>query len=241
MEDIGLYLQDFVSSLDNLPSEIQHYFTELKAHEQEFQQIRRGIHQREKTFQTHLRTHGYAADQIHPQEAQLIAKSHRDFQKAQDIADEKTAIAQRALELVQRHLKRLDGDLKRHEQEEKHQRAGGGGGSMSSALHGYANSAGTSSSTTSTGATDDTNGGAGGAGGSHQNIHIIENIDTAAGIEPDEPLYCICQQVSYGDMVACDGKNCPHEWFHYDCVGLTAPPKGAWYCADCLASRKMVK
>jgi hypothetical protein len=36
-------------------------------------------------------------------------------------------------------------------------------------------------------------------------------------------------------MVACDGENCPHEWFHYDCVGLTAPPKGAWYCEHCLA------
>ena len=32
-------------------------------------------------------------------------------------------------------------------------------------------------------------------------------------------------QVSYGDMVACDNEDCPYEWFHYPCVGVTAPPK----------------
>ena len=28
---------------------------------------------------------------------------------------------------------------------------------------------------------------------------------TTAGGEPGEPVYCLCQQVSHGDMVACDG------------------------------------
>ena len=43
--------------------------------------------------------------------------------------------------------------------------------------------------------------------------------------DPNEPRYCICNQVSYGDMVACDNTDCPYEWFHYPCVGVTAPPK----------------
>ena len=33
--------------------------------------------------------------------------------------------------------------------------------------------------------------------------------------------YCICNQVSYGDMVACDNDDCPYEWFHYPCVGIS--------------------
>jgi len=57
-------------------------------------------------------------------------------------------------------------------------------------------------------------------------------------IDPSEPTYCICNQVSYGDMVACDNDECPYEWFHYPCVGITAPPKGKWYCPTCLARRK---
>lgn len=27
------------------------------------------------------------------------------------------------------------------------------------------------------------------------------------GIDPNEPKYCYCNQVSFGDMVACDGEN----------------------------------
>lgn len=53
--------------------------------------------------------------------------------------------------------------------------------------------------------------------------------------DKNEPLYCFCQQVSYGEMVACDGDHCPYEWFHMECVGLDEPPKGAWYCDHCAA------
>lgn len=49
----------------------------------------------------------------------------------------------------------------------------------------------------------------------------------------DQNLYCFCQRVSFGEMVACDGPNCKYEWFHYECVNLTEPPKGTWYCPDC--------
>jgi len=54
--------------------------------------------------------------------------------------------------------------------------------------------------------------------------------------DPSEPRYCICNQVSYGDMVACDNEDCPYEWFHYPCVGIEAPPKGKWYCPTCTAN-----
>ena len=54
--------------------------------------------------------------------------------------------------------------------------------------------------------------------------------------DPNEPRYCICNQVSYGDMVACDNPKCPVEWFHYPCVGITAPPKGKWYCRQCASA-----
>lgn len=56
--------------------------------------------------------------------------------------------------------------------------------------------------------------------------------------DPNEPRYCLCNQVSYGDMVACDNEDCPSEWFHYPCVGITAPPKGKWYCPECTSSMK---
>lgn len=57
-------------------------------------------------------------------------------------------------------------------------------------------------------------------------------------VDPDEPRYCVCNQISYGEMVGCDNSDCPIEWFHYACVGISEPPKGKWYCPQCTASMK---
>ncbi|KAI4860938.1 inhibitor of growth proteins N-terminal histone-binding-domain-containing protein [Hypoxylon rubiginosum] len=53
--------------------------------------------------------------------------------------------------------------------------------------------------------------------------------------------YCLCQHVSYGDMVACDNPDCPYEWFHWTCVGLKSEPEGRWYCPTCDESTTMKK
>ncbi|KAB0392102.1 hypothetical protein E2I00_003807, partial [Balaenoptera physalus] len=52
-------------------------------------------------------------------------------------------------------------------------------------------------------------------------------------IDPNEPTYCLCNQVSYGEMIGCDNDECPIEWFHFSCVGLNHKPKGKWYCPKC--------
>jgi len=57
----------------------------------------------------------------------------------------------------------------------------------------------------------------------------------------DEPLYCYCNQVSYGEMVGCDGDDCKREWFHLPCTGLATLPKGKWYCDECLSKIKKAK
>ncbi|XP_026756050.2 inhibitor of growth protein 3 isoform X1 [Galleria mellonella] len=70
------------------------------------------------------------------------------------------------------------------------------------------------------------------------NVAIEEPMEEEWTYDPNEPRYCICNQVSYGDMVACDNQDCPYEWFHYPCVGITAPPKGKWYCPQCQNLRR---
>jgi len=56
--------------------------------------------------------------------------------------------------------------------------------------------------------------------------------------EPNEPRYCLCNQVSFGEMVGCDNPECQIEWFHYGCVGLTEAPAGKWFCPPCTARMK---
>ncbi len=54
----------------------------------------------------------------------------------------------------------------------------------------------------------------------------------------DDKKYCVCQSVSYGDMVACDNESCPYEWFHWNCVGLKSEPVGTWICPVCTKNMK---
>jgi inhibitor-of-growth protein 2 len=48
----------------------------------------------------------------------------------------------------------------------------------------------------------------------------------------EEEKYCFCNGPSFGRMVACEYENCPHQWFHFKCVGLTHDPTGEWFCSD---------
>ncbi|KAG5643895.1 hypothetical protein DXG03_009466 [Asterophora parasitica] len=65
-------------------------------------------------------------------------------------------------------------------------------------------------------------------------------VVTASGAAAAEETYCYCQQGSFGEMIACDNKKCPREWYHIGCVGLQdIAPEGlkTWYCPDCRPAR----
>lgn len=68
--------------------------------------------------------------------------------------------------------------------------------------------------------------------------HIYSSHDIDMPVYPNEPTYCLCNQVSFGKMIGCDNLNCPIEWFHFDCLKLTTKPKGKWYCPQCRVSMK---
>uniref|UniRef100_A0A6B2E5X5 Inhibitor of growth protein n=1 Tax=Phlebotomus kandelakii TaxID=1109342 RepID=A0A6B2E5X5_9DIPT len=59
-------------------------------------------------------------------------------------------------------------------------------------------------------------------------------------IDPDEPTYCLCDQISFGEMILCDNDLCPIEWFHFSCVSLMSKPKGKWFCPNCRGDRQSV-
>ena len=80
-----------------------------------------------------------------------------------------------------------------------------------------------------------------------------QNFDLA--LDPDEPRYCYCENVSHGEMLGCEvsrflmvapfhhrvlkclswqNDDCPHGgWFHLTCLGLTTAPKDLWWCDSC--------
>ncbi|KAF2834941.1 hypothetical protein M501DRAFT_1008897 [Patellaria atrata CBS 101060] len=62
-----------------------------------------------------------------------------------------------------------------------------------------------------------------------------EREEDGEEVDPDEPRYCVCGEVSFGTMIACENDKCEKEWFHLSCVGLTEipPRRSLWYCPDC--------
>ncbi|KAF2095373.1 hypothetical protein NA57DRAFT_44678 [Rhizodiscina lignyota] len=61
--------------------------------------------------------------------------------------------------------------------------------------------------------------------------------------DSDDTKYCLCNSVSYGNMVGCDNDECKLQWFHWDCVGLTKEPEGDWLCPVCrqMDPKKIIK
>lgn len=73
-----------------------------------------------------------------------------------------------------------------------------------------------------------------------QSINSREHSDGAGSLVPE--AYCKCRSHIQGsDMIACDNRDCKIEWFHYECVGITTPPEGEWYCEECRVSLGIVK
>lgn len=67
-----------------------------------------------------------------------------------------------------------------------------------------------------------------------------------AGEEPslDSTPYCYCQQPSDVDnMIGCDNEDCPHQWFHFACVGIEPGTKlpETWYCDTCKGAKEKKK
>ncbi|OJD15589.1 hypothetical protein AJ78_04179 [Emergomyces pasteurianus Ep9510] len=104
------------------------------------------------------------------------------------------------------------------------------GGTITAADGGGPGAASTTSST-GTGATKRSHKkGAGLAAAAQQLIAAAATEDEDSSRQGDdeedegEPRYCYCNQVSFGEMVACDNETCPREWFHLSCVGLSRAP-----------------
>mmetsp|Transcript_12617 Transcript_12617/g.32252 ORF Transcript_12617/g.32252 Transcript_12617/m.32252 type:complete len:202 (+) Transcript_12617:33-638(+) len=73
------------------------------------------------------------------------------------------------------------------------------------------------------------------AAGGRRKVSVSEEAERIEDmpVDPNEPTYCLCQQVSYGEMIACDNADCSTEWFHFACVNLKEKPTRKWYCPMC--------
>jgi len=73
-------------------------------------------------------------------------------------------------------------------------------------------------------------------------MHVTADtpMDSSLTNNIKEEVYCFCQcpHDNVSQMIGCDADDCEFQWFHFECVGVTIPPKGKWFCPDCRNKRR---
>lgn len=242
------FIDEFQADLEALPNILQKKYALMRDLDKSLQEIVRQNEQRCEQEVEDIKR-GVRAGNITP-DTSLIRFSDEALDEQKHsirIADEKVALAIQAYDLVDSHIQQLDQYLKKSDEELRRERENAAA---------TASLAPSPDGTTKSGRPSES-----GRGGRKKTRLATAAAATAAAaatevagaaanptgmeldlpVDPNEPTYCLCNQVSYGEMVACDNPDCKIEWFHFGCVGLKEQPRGKWYCSDCAALKNRRK
>ncbi|GMJ01844.1 INHIBITOR OF GROWTH 1, ARABIDOPSIS THALIANA INHIBITOR OF GROWTH 1 [Hibiscus trionum] len=241
---MSFFIDEFQADLEALPNILQKKYALMRDLDKSLQEIVRQNEQRcEQEIEDMKR--GVKAGNITP-DTSLIRFSDEALDEQKHsirIADEKVALAIQAYDLVDSHIQQLDQYLKKSGEELRRVERENTAATAPSQI---------SDGTTKSGRSESGRRGrkksrVGTAAASAAATEVAATAANPTGMEldlpvdPNEPTYCLCNQVSYGEMVACDNPDCKIEWFHFGCVDLKEQPKGKWYCPDCAALRNRRK
>ncbi|XP_074654232.1 inhibitor of growth protein 5-like [Tubulanus polymorphus] len=240
----AMYLEHYLDSLESLPVELQRNFNLMRDLDSRSQDVLKNIDELCDDYLMNVKS-------MEPEKrASRLTDISEMFNKSRDYGDDKVQLAMQTYEMVDKHIRKLDADLARFEAELKEKAVGAkSGGQETGSKKGRAKSdkkkkkkddfddeiPKKKKKKNQISATD---------------IPVTPTVPALPlsiahpsdvldmPVDPNEPTYCLCHQVSYGEMIGCDNADCPIEWFHFACVGLTIKPKGKWYCPKCTVERK---
>ncbi|XP_076054872.1 inhibitor of growth protein 5 isoform X2 [Oratosquilla oratoria] len=240
----GLHLEQYLESLENLPTELQRNFHLMRDLDQRSQDVMRNVDKISDDYLTSVR------EMSMEKRSEQVSTIQKMYNRAKEYSDDKVHLAIQTYELVDKHIRRLDSDLAKFEAEikekalnntKKEEETGTKKRRKKKEERGKNKKRGHQS--------DEEDPPQKGTGRKNKKKKAESDSAIASVIahpsdvmdmpvDPNEPTYCLCHQVSYGEMIACDKLDCPIEWFHFACVGLTTKPKGKWYCPKCSTERK---
>ncbi|XP_010918839.1 PHD finger protein ING1 [Elaeis guineensis] len=224
------FLEDFQASFESLPALLQRNYGLMRELDKSLQGVQQQNEQRCEQEIEGIRLR-IESGNITPNTTSLIRFSDEALDEQKHcirIADEKVALATQAYDMVDAHIQQLDQYMRKLEQlRQERELATGAGAGASNA-----------DASTRSGRIAESN-----RGMRKKSQLAVEppSISLELPVDPNEPTYCFCNQVSYGEMVACDNPDCKIEWFHFGCVGLKEQPKGNWYCSNCTGIQKRRK
>jgi len=232
MSQSPFYLEHYLDSLETLPGELRRNFTKMTDKDVMNKDIMVQIYGASDEYLRKVR------DLSPTKRKAEMEKIQHMFKKAKELSDEKVNIAVATYEMIDKHIRKLDSDLAKFESEMKDK----GRMSQTESEEEEVVNKKKMKDKKKKGVKEEDN-------KKKKKAKKVENLTTplisyvGSGVpqevldmpvDPNEPTYCTCQQVSYGEMIGCDNQDCPIEWFHFGCMDLTHKPKGKWYCPKCL-------
>jgi len=233
MSQSPFYLEHYLDSLETLPGELRKNFTKMTDKDVMNKDIMVQIDGASDEYLRKVR------DLSPTKRKAEMEKIQHMFKKAKELSDEKVNIAVATYEMIDKHIRKLDSDLAKFESEMKDK----GRMSQTESEEEEVVNKKKMKDKKKKGVKEEEN------NKKKKKAKKVENLTTplisyvGSGVpqevldmpvDPNEPTYCVCQQVSYGEMIGCDNQDCPIEWFHFGCMDLSHKPKGKWYCPKCL-------
>ena len=256
-----LYLEHYLDSLESLPADLRRNFNLMHELDKKNKSILEDVDSASDEYLRKVR------ELSSEQRKNEMEKIQTMFAKAKAHGDDKVSIAIQTYELVDKHIRRLDSDLAKfeaemkekgrlsqtetEEEEEKEEDVGrkrkkkekAGTRGKKGANKNEKDDKKSKKKATAVGANKSVGSEVGttGLGALPPGMLQVPQEVLDMPVDPNEPTYCLCAQVSYGEMIGCDNSDCPIEWFHFGCMGLTTKPKGKWYCPKCVPLFKKKK
>ena len=232
-DDPTFYLGNYMKSINGLPEDLKKSFNKMLTLDQKNSDINRDIaaassEYLKKVQERHLNSRKRKS------EMERIMKM---FSEAKENSEAKVNMAVQTYELVDRHIRRLDEDLAKFESEMKE----AGGRLSQTESEGEEETDKKKKQKKKKKGEREERPKTPLAPVSTMNLSNTDIPIVDMPVDPNEPTYCLCQQVSYGEMIGCDNQDCPIEWFHFPCMALETKPKGKWYCPKCLPMFKKQK
>lgn len=217
---VARYIENFIDLVENVPNDLSRRISRVHELQLDYESSLSKLESNLTRFSkqnnnnNNNSTKGVQRKQNHREQQndevrqlKLLLATQHYLIQMQEISDNKLAIIQDALDQLDNKSRELDHDLK------------------------LINAA-TEGTTESNVKNNKTN-----ASTRNQSTASSSSQPKSSTREEPEPTYCICHQVSYGDMICCDNDGCDIEWFHFQCVALASKPKGKWYCPNCRGDR----
>lgn len=225
---VARYIENFIDLVENVPNDLSRRITRVHELQLDYESSLSKLESNLTRFSRPTSCSSSSSkNQQHQQQANttttsndlrqlklLLATQHYLVQM-QEISDNKLAIIQDALDQLDTKSRELDHDFK---------------------LINAATSDGTESNNNNNSNSNNNKTNKNNVNNKNQSSSSSSQPKSSQRESP-EPTYCVCHQVSYGDMICCDNDACEIEWFHFQCVSLTSKPKGKWYCPNCRGDR----